>query len=973
MADLLVPRDPSALQPYINLTNDGVDLSPEQVAMLLKWLAYWKSEPGITPEEHRMRSQATAEAERNLMAFLKQAQPAVVKKETSGKSANGNSRPPAADRDIFEIGGTIGPGANVGSGTTHIEDGVVGRDKVGTQINTSGNVFVIDGESHSIDELSGKKSNPGLSDGAKAYLTWLYEVARRVPLGKLDLAMSPSDRNTPNIYLKDIFVPLDIKRARREDEIRHVNISVLDGVNRQTKLVILGDPGSGKTTLLNFLTMTLAEARLFPDKGHLDRLSLEKTDDRAAVNWGHGALLPLRIDLREFVRDIPNKTRRGSANLVWQHVTNRLEGRGLGDYVEELKKEVRRGSALVMFDGLDEIVDLKQRTIVRNAVESFAETYPKSRYLVTCRELSYTGREWQLESFTDVTLAPLTPEGIKSFILRWYVTLANHNILNRDEARSKAKELIAATERLSDLSQNPMLLTVMAVVHTYKGHLPRERARLYEDCVRLLLWEWQRAKQNAVGEWEQGIVDELETREERLINGLCEVAFQAHHACDGKANLAHIPQADVERVLRRYLDNDWQKAQRFCQYVEKRAGLLIGKGQDKNGEPVYAFPHRGFQEFLAARSLVNDRDFDRRAAELARESDVWHEVLRLAVGHLVFNDNNVYRPISAINVMVRHDPPEADDTAGWRSVWLAGDMLTIVGRTVAEQDDLVGREATARLMKQLVQLVEEGHLTPIERAQAADILGWLGDPRSGIGTQEPKMVRLDGGTFEIGPGDKRHRVAVKPFKLAAYPVTNSQFRVFAKSRAYASDKYWTEAGIQWRKRAGVHGGYIDEPWWGIDNRPAVGIVWHEALAYANWLSAKTGKQYRLPTEAEWEFAAAGVEGRKYPFGNRGSDDTTNTREAGVEQTTSVGIFPGDRTPEGIYDMGGNIWQWCSSLEKAYPYKASDGREKLIAEGPRVLRGGSYQNYRPEIHCTQRRGVDPGARVEFIGFRLAMDI
>ena len=345
-------------------------------------------------------------------------------------------------------------------------------------------------------------------------------------------------------------------------------------------------------------------------------------------------------------------------------------------------------------------------------------------------------------------------------------------------------------------------------------------------------------------------------------------------------------------------------------------------------------------------------------------------MLRLSVGHLVFNDNNVTRPISAINTMIRREPPK--DEAGWRSVWLAGEMLAIVGRSVAEQDELVGREAASRLMDQLVMLVEGGHLTPIERAQAADILGWLGDPRPGVGAPSPHMIHLPGGAFSMGANGAQHSVTVKPFHLAAYPVTNDQFRAFARSKAYQNDKYWTEAGVRWRKEATNHGGLVDESWWGIGNRPVVSVTWHEAVAYANWLSARTRKSYRLPTEAEWEFAAAGTDQRKYPFGNKGSDDTTNTRETGIEQTTSVGAFPGDKTPEGIFDLGGNVWEWCSSLEKPYPYKASDGREKLDAAGSRILRGGSYQNYRAEIHCTQRRALKPSERWEFIGFRLAMD-
>jgi formylglycine-generating enzyme required for sulfatase activity len=214
---------------------------------------------------------------------------------------------------------------------------------------------------------------------------------------------------------------------------------------------------------------------------------------------------------------------------------------------------------------------------------------------------------------------------------------------------------------------------------------------------------------------------------------------------------------------------------------------------------------------------------------------------------------------------------------------------------------------------------------------------------------------------------------LKPFWLACYPVTNTQFRAFIEN-GYRKPKYWTEAGREWRKRsASPAGGYAYDPVAGIANRPVTGITWHEAVAFANWLSEKTHKRYRLPTEAEWERAAAGLEHRKYPFvGSRASDDACNTRECGVGQSTAVGIFPEDRTPEGLYDMGGNVWEWCSTLFKEQPYQPDDGREDLAVPGHRILRGGSYDSAHRQIHCSQRLPADPLSRIRMIGFRLARD-
>jgi formylglycine-generating enzyme required for sulfatase activity len=236
----------------------------------------------------------------------------------------------------------------------------------------------------------------------------------------------------------------------------------------------------------------------------------------------------------------------------------------------------------------------------------------------------------------------------------------------------------------------------------------------------------------------------------------------------------------------------------------------------------------------------------------------------------------------------------------------------------------------------------------------------------------PTLVDIEGGPFEMGKDEEAHKISLEAFKLARYPVTNAQFRAFIKDGGYKKKKYWTAAGWEWLSKNSQTQGLLDDPYYGIDNRPVVGITWYEAVAYVNWLADKSGTPYRLPTEAEWERAAAGTEGRRYPFGNRAHDEVANARDAGIGQTTAVGVFPGDQTPEGLFDMAGNVWEWCSSLAKPYPYVVNNGRENLEGSDSRILRGGSFDSARRAIHSTERRPVDPHAVVSLIGFRVAAD-
>lgn len=883
---------------------------------------------------------------------------------------------PSSPGDNIQVGGNIATGANVGAGTTINKGGVAGRDHVKSDVHIGhAETVVFNGKGTA--SVGGKVSfgngeSTVMSELERAYLSRLLNTASRVPLGQLEFQAVGTEPSILEIKLDAIYVPLNIMRTQRavrrgEDDREVAPVPALDQVIRNRRLVILGDPGSGKTTFINFLTLCLAGARLNPQDAYLERLNIPPEDGQRATKWRYDALLPVRVHLREFVQSVPKSAKQGTAKLLWRHIVGQLATQNLAEFAGQMEEALQQGRCLVMFDGLDEVPEKTHRQIIRDSITDLADTYSDNRFIVTCRVLSYTDPAWQLTSFPAVTLAPLNQRAINTFIDHWYDTLAQLECLDKARAEVKASELHNATLRLGSLAQNPMLLTVMALVHTYKGTLPRERARLYNDCVNLLLWNWQRAKLAGAGLWKTGILDELDTREERLINGLCEVAYHAHRAQGEYSGEAYVPRSDLLEILEEYLDGDLNKSKRFCDYVEQESGLLIGKGEDSSRRRYYAFPHRGFQEFLAARHLVAGRDFARRVVELAAEGDAWHEVLLLAVGHLVFNQQEINRPLDAINLLCKPDLPT--DDAGWRVVWWAGEMLQLVDRTVAEQDMHVGQRLVPRVINHLAALVQNGHLTPRERAQAADILGLLGDPRRGVCTSLPDMVRVEGARFEMGAGTEGHKVRVKSLHLARYPVTNAQFRLFAE-KGYHEDRYWMPEGRAWRKRACQHKGLIYDPVWGIDNRPVVCVTWYEAVAYANWLKAQTGKPYRLPTEAEWELAAAGSEGRRYPWGSRASDDTANARDAGIGQTTAVGIFPKDRTPEGICDMGGNVWEWCSSLAMDYPYKPD--REDLKKPGPRVLRGGAYDSPRKVMQCTDRRPVEPHARVPLIGFRVAMD-
>jgi formylglycine-generating enzyme required for sulfatase activity len=277
------------------------------------------------------------------------------------------------------------------------------------------------------------------------------------------------------------------------------------------------------------------------------------------------------------------------------------------------------------------------------------------------------------------------------------------------------------------------------------------------------------------------------------------------------------------------------------------------------------------------------------------------------------------------------------------------------------------------------------------RIRAGNALGQIGDPRFHGPYLEPEVITIPEGDFRMGSESEAaldserpaHKVHVPELQIAKYPVTNAQFKCFVDGRGYDQEKYWTKAGWAWRQGKGEQFRRKHREWPGgwedgqfppeKANHPVVSVTWYEALAYTQWLAEVTGKPYRLPSEAEWEKAARGDQDkREYPWGHEFDPKKANLGigDERVGGTSPVGIYPGGASPTGILDLSGNVWEWCSSLFRDYPYDSEDGREDLEAEGRRVLRGGSWITYNERYaRCSFRLFALPSLFLVDYGFRI----
>ncbi len=271
----------------------------------------------------------------------------------------------------------------------------------------------------------------------------------------------------------------------------------------------------------------------------------------------------------------------------------------------------------------------------------------------------------------------------------------------------------------------------------------------------------------------------------------------------------------------------------------------------------------------------------------------------------------------------------------------------------------------------------------------------------GLGGAEPEMLKIAGGSFRMGSEENSdekpvHEVTVSSFWLGKYEVTNAQFCAFLNEKGNQS-----EGDADWLN---LDGSYDDERCRiyaegtgfkvrsGYENYPVIFVSWYGAKAYCDWLAAKTGKKYRLPTEAEWEYAAGnGQKHTKYSWGNslpsgkQGGNvadqsakkkypswDAFENYDDGYIYTAPAGQF--NANDFGLHDMTGNVWEWCSDWYGADYYASSPSTNP---KGPssgdyRGCRGGSWSTGPISDRVAYRSRNYPGDRSNYIGFRAARD-
>jgi len=729
-------------------------------------------------------------------------------------------------------------------------------------------------------------------------------------------------------------------------------------------VVVLGEPGAGKTTWARQLAWRLASGEASPEDLGLPaglRPVLLRLRNLTVENLAAG-LSPL-LSLKAFLQ---RETSSDGAPA------------GQQDPSEPFWNDGQRGMLWIL-DGLDEVVELSLRETVSGWIRAAVQQRPNDWFVVTSRFQGYQSDKVLLGTdFLEFHVHGLSDRQVQIFIERWFA--AAHRRVDGPGQAAQQKAVADTTTltkvletapfqapSMREMVTNPLLLTILCVVFHEEHNLPTGRAELYQHCVRVLLDVWRRAKYGQLAQ------QPAPFNSDAAQAVLARLAWWMHQEEQRiTAPLQELEQ-EAERDLKKLAESTGlgRSGQAFILKMREESGILAmgGEGSGKCG-----FLHLSFQEYLAASYAVQQGYAKQLATRIG--TSWWQEAALLSLRKSVPFCEQFFRELLATELaetredLVQRCLAESISFPGQvflevlrdrgTSVRRRGAVLRLVRDKHQELPELEGlcegiladrqadrglRDSAVEILARFGQMNQKVGVAGREQRQPGDVRV---DERTGL-----TLVWIPPGEFRMGSnsgyGDERpvHTVVLtQGFWLSRYQVTNEDYRRFldAKSGAAKSPRFWDD-----RK--------FNQP-----KQPVVGVTWHDAVAYCAWAG------FRLPTEAEWEYACRAGSQDEYCFG---SDEAKLGDYAWYSNNSGGQPQPvGGRQPNawGLYDMHGNVWEWCADSHRSYGAKKVVDPSGGDTGSVRVFRGGSWDGSARFVRAASRFRFGPGDADGVLGFR-----
>jgi formylglycine-generating enzyme required for sulfatase activity len=730
------------------------------------------------------------------------------------------------------------------------------------------------------------------------------------------------------------FVPLHLTDWREGFDQRDVKPFKIEDLffddSKELRFLVRGLPGGGKTTLMHYLGYRFAS------------LGVEE----------HAEIIPAYSRLRDFF-----SAKKSLEEFVYEQINADCDSQDMCDMLCDKKRFLERPMVLLL-DGLDEIEDPETDQRIAGLLEQFVRGHPRCKVIITSRPIGLRREDYP--RYRPLDLLPLSPKMVDNYLERWF-TGSNDPIAN-------LQQVFREKPRIYSLATNPFLLSMICYTFEQEGkqELIERRSQLYENCTRYLL---QRSYDPKEGrrpgiEFEQalGILKELSLR------------FFLWQEADFSVD--HVNVIGEHHAAATELG----KTEEFLDRVQRQSGLIQ---RTKEG---FTFVHRSLWEYFTALALL-DRKQDFVIRQAANPD--WEEVVRLYAGLLPGDEDvkdlirglwTINRPL-ALRATTEVRRPAAEiiqplivEEEGNQGKLLLIDSLEQSLPLVAESERQILVQETLGIMLlkceerdcevifHAQRLLEKMGLKPL---QPGGVIYELLDLGNAAARQQKLLndplncfewIQIQGGTFSMGDDnhgkDERpaHPVKVDSFCMAKHPVTNRLLADFPFGEKY--------------------------PNYGGESHPAIGNTWWEAYYFALWLDA------RLPTEAEWEYAARGGKAAKhtqYYFGDNPEgladhawfgEPNKPTAHAVDEINPRTGKT--NLNPLGLANMLGNVWEWCSDWDEANYYRRSMEENPQGPEtgSDRVVRGGSWYYGARGCRSATRYDYRPDDRDSDVGFRLS---
>jgi len=745
---------------------------------------------------------------------------------------------------------------------------------------------------------------------------------------------------------------------------------------QENKLVIVGGPGSGKSILVKYLSIVSTK-----NSGVLSQYGLKENSLFITVSLP--SLISQNIGMRDFVLRNLKK-----------------------EYPEDVKVEnaltekTTLGEVVFVFEGIDDIPKSRWNEVF-TAINDFSKRMGvENKYIVVARSFYYQN------SFCDFRIAYIQSFDLND-VEQYAKSIFKASGLTNQQALEgalKFKNLVAKNPDLLNLTENPLFLSIMVILFSRNRELPNKRIELFNIYLNDLI-DSSKCLNGANTDYEQG--SDSFSRD-NIVKILAYVSYNLikNNIKDGLITESLIKNYEKKFYEKKANYSNWEASlhmQTFFDKVMKQLGLF----EKVSSSNTYVFGQSSMKEYLAALHICHDlEEFANRGqsgrvrykeiVDLLLVDKKWEEVVRLVIEYLSTINSDICAPIDIIRYLL-----QSRDNSDIRTI-LAGEGLQ--GLESFGEENFV--ESTQLCKTQLVDVIKKSASVSLN-IKAARILANIGDPRFENNTLIPEMIQIETGAFQMGSSkeslDELIRQAnevelseddmwmkkywteilkseihagktchiTKAYKISKYPITNSQYEQYLKDNPEhpIPGKGSDNKGIiyTWDELTRTcNRSYC--------NNPVVLVSWYDAADYCRWLSEKTGRSFRLPTEEEWEYAARGSDSNIYPWGDQWSDDCCNTFETSINGIIPVGSLAKGNSCFDLADCSGQIWEWTSTEDyelwnRAWPEQFKSGTQTKAY----IVKGGAWDDIAVFARCSSRGPNAPDFYEHYIGFRIVEDL